>query len=386
MQAGPPACPMPSITVIGAGIVGSTIAWELASAGASVRLIDARTPGDGATRASAGVLAPYIEGGPRSALRELGRESLDLYDAFITRLRAESHREVFYHRNGTLEVALTQAEAEHLSATSGTLWSDGVEARWVPASVIPDLEPGVSPDAQGALFIPSHGYVGVSSLTAAAVVAAEQRGTEVLEETGAIQVSPVAGGGVSVRTASSAWESDIAVLAAGSWSSRITIDGAEPVPVKPIRGQLLQLLGPRGLLNRVIWGTAGYLVPWPDGTVLVGATVEDVGFDESVHAGRPARADGHGGGAGAGAEGSGDCRHARRPPAARSRRPAAHRSLEGSAGADLRHRSLSQRRAADPAHRADRAAPGVRARLCAHRRAGSRAVWQALGRTLGLRS
>jgi glycine oxidase len=273
---------MPSITVIGAGVVGSTIAWELASAGASVRLIDARTPGDGATRASAGVLAPYIEGGPRSALRELGRESLDLYDSFIARLRSESHREVSYHRSGTLEVALTQAEAERLSAASGTLWSEGVEARWVPASVIPDLEGGVSPEAQGALLIPSHGYVGVSSLTAAAVAAAEQHGTQVLEEAGAIQVSPVPGGGVSVRTSSSAWDSDMAILAAGSWSSRVTVDGAEPVPVTPIRGQLLQLLGPRGLLPRVIWGSAGYLVPWPDGTVLVGATVEDVGFDESA--------------------------------------------------------------------------------------------------------
>jgi len=272
---------MPSITVIGAGVVGSTIAWELASAGASVRLIDARTPGGGATRASAGVLAPYLEGGPASVLRELGRESLDLYDAFIARLRAESHREITYDRSGTLEVALTIEEAERLSAASGTLWSAGVEARWVPASVIPDLEPGVSPDAQGALFIPLHGYVGVSSLTAAAVAAAEHRGVQLLEETGAIQVSPLAGGGVSVRTASSVWESDKAILAAGSWSSRITVDGVDAVPVKPIRGQLLQLLGTRGRLQRVIWGAAGYLVPWPDGTVLVGGTVEDVGFDET---------------------------------------------------------------------------------------------------------
>jgi glycine/D-amino acid oxidase-like deaminating enzyme len=62
---------MHSVTVIGAGVVGSTIAWELAAAGASVRLIDARTPGDGATRASAGVLAPYIEGDPGSMLRQL---------------------------------------------------------------------------------------------------------------------------------------------------------------------------------------------------------------------------------------------------------------------------------------------------------------------------
>jgi glycine oxidase len=273
---------MPSITVIGAGVIGSTVAWELAAAGASVRLIDARTPGDGATRASAGVLAPYIEGGPTSTLRELGRESLDLYDEFIARLRTDSHREIAYHRTGTLDVALTAAEAERLVEASSTLWREGVEARWVPGAVIPDLEPGVSSLAAGALLIPTHGYVGVSSLTAAAVAAAEQTGVHVLEEAGAIQVAAIAGGGVSIRTSSSAWEADMAVMAAGSWSSRIKVEGAVAVPVTPVRGQLLQLLGPRGLLNRVIWGAAGYLVPWPDGTVLVGATVEDVGFDEST--------------------------------------------------------------------------------------------------------
>jgi glycine oxidase len=114
------------------------------------------------------------------------------------------------------------------------------------------------------------------------VAAAEQRGAQLFEETGVIQVSAITGGRVSVRTASSAWESDVVILAAGSWSSRIQIDGADAVPVKPIRGQLLQLLGTPGLLQRVIWGSAGYLVPWPDGTVLAGATVEDVGFDESA--------------------------------------------------------------------------------------------------------
>ena len=81
-----------------------------------MRLLDARTPGDGATRASAGVLAPYIEGHPASPLRDLGRESLDLYDAFIARLRDESHSELVYERSGTLEVALTVDEAERLSA------------------------------------------------------------------------------------------------------------------------------------------------------------------------------------------------------------------------------------------------------------------------------
>jgi len=271
-----------AVTVIGAGVVGSTIAWELASAGAAVRLIDARRAGDGATRASAGVLAPYIEGHPASPLRELGRESLDLYDAFIARLSADSHRAIVYQRTGSLEVALTMEEAERLSAASAVLWREGVEARWIPGAVIPDLEPNVTPDAPGALFIPMHGYVGVSSLAAAAVAGARQHGAEVLEASGAIEVSAVPGGGVRVRTEAASWDADMAVVAAGSWSSGITVEGADPVPVRPIRGQLIQLSAPPGTVRHIVWGTAGYLVPWPDGSVLVGATVEDVGFDEGA--------------------------------------------------------------------------------------------------------
>ncbi|HQZ37590.1 MAG TPA: glycine oxidase ThiO [Vicinamibacterales bacterium] len=273
---------MPSVIVVGGGVVGATIARELALAGARVRLLDARAPGDGATRASAGMLAPYIEGHPSSPLRELGRESLDLYDDFIVRLRRDSRSDIVYERCGTLEVALTQEGAEKLSAASGTLWREGVEARWVPAAIIPDLEPNVTPEAQGGLFIPQHGFVGVASLTAAAVAAAEARGAEVMVEMGVLGIRRLPDGDVEVRTATDSWEADACVMAAGSWSSRITVEGADPVPVTPIRGQLLQLSAPRGLLTRVIWGPAGYLVPWPDGSVLAGATVEDVGFDEGT--------------------------------------------------------------------------------------------------------
>jgi glycine oxidase len=272
---------MTTVIVIGAGVVGSTIAYELASAGAQVRLLDARTPGDGATRASAGVLAPYIEGHPASPLRDLGRESLDRFDEFIARLRRDSGRAIVYERAGTLEVALTPEHAERLASASAALWREGVEARWVPAAVLPDLEPELSAQAEGGLFIPIHGHVGVSSLTTAAVAAAADRGADVIVESGAVAVRSATGGGVRVSTATSAWEADAAVMAAGSWSSRIRVEGADAAPVTPIRGQLLQLGARPGLLQRVVWGDAGYLVPWPDGSVLAGATVEDVGFDES---------------------------------------------------------------------------------------------------------
>jgi glycine oxidase len=131
------------------------------------------------------------------------------------------------------------------------------------------------------LFIPIHGHVGVSSLTTAAVSAALDQGSELVADSGALAVRAVPGGGVAVTTATTTWEADIAVMAAGSWSSKVRIEGVERVPVTPIRGQLLQLRTKPGLIGRPIWGDTGYLVPWPDGSVLAGATVEDVGFDES---------------------------------------------------------------------------------------------------------
>jgi glycine oxidase len=271
----------PSVIVIGAGIIGCGAAHALSAAGCAVRVIDRRAPGQGATRASAGLLAPYIEGGESSALRTLGQESLGSYDAFVDRVRHDSGRDVIFSRCGTLEVGLTQEEAEKLASASASLWRAGVEARWISGGALADEEPAVAPGAAGALLIPAHAFVGVMSLTLAMAAAAERHGARFVNETGALRIRSLAGGRVGVEAAASSWDADQAVLAAGSWSSQIEVEGADPVPVTPIRGQLLQLQGRPGMLRHVVWGSAGYLVPWPDGSVLAGATVEDVGFDES---------------------------------------------------------------------------------------------------------
>lgn len=268
--------------IVGAGVIGATVACELTAAGYAVDVLDARGPAGGATRASAGVLAPFIEGAPASALRTFGHQGLDLYDAFIARLQRDSGEVVVYERSGTLEVGLTQAEADRLGTESGELWHAGIEGRWVPQALLPDVEPAVSSQATGALLVPMHGYVGVASLTRAALAAATRRGARVHAGTGAVRIGASSEGGAVVHTAQATHTADVVVMAAGSWSTLVTVDGAAPVPVVPIRGQLLQLQAARGLLRRVIWGTGGYLVPWPDGTVLVGATVEDAGFDESL--------------------------------------------------------------------------------------------------------
>src|SRR5690606_4901900 len=189
---------------------------------------------------------------------------------FITRLRRESGHDVAYHRCGTLEVSLTIEEAEALAAASGKLWGEGVEARWVPREVVEDLEPRVSKGTHGALMIPMHGYVSATAMTLAAVAAATALGAELIVETGALEVRPLPGDRVQVMAEGASWDADVVVMAAGSWSSRIRVEGADPIPVSPVRGQLLHLNAPEVSLRHIVWGTAGYLVPWSDGTILVG--------------------------------------------------------------------------------------------------------------------
>jgi len=269
-----------SVIVIGAGIVGCTVAHALSRSGARVQVIDARQPGQGATRASAGILAPYIEGHDSVAMRSLGRRSLDLYDGFIARLRADSGHDVVYQRNGTFELAFEAAEVDLLKARAAALSTEGVEAKWVPPQHFADYEPLASSSALGALLIGAHGFAGVTSLTLAAAAAAERLGASFTVETGALRIFAAPGDRACVEAAGATWDADRVVLAAGSWSSQIRVEGAGTVPVTPIRGQLIQLKAEPGAMQRVMWGSAGYLVPWPDGSVLVGSTVEDVGFDE----------------------------------------------------------------------------------------------------------
>lgn len=270
----------PSVIVVGAGIVGCTVAHELARNGARVRVIETRTPGQGATRASAGILAPYIEG-HEDIFRDLGARSLALYDDFIARVRADSGHDLFYQRNGTFEMAFSDAGVAKLQGLSASLTTQGVESRWIAPADFAGVEPHASPRARGALLIPIHGFVGVTALTLAAAEAATRLGATFTTGVGAVRIHPLPAGRVGVTAAQQSWDADRVVLAAGSWSSQITVEGADTVPVKPIRGQLIQLQAAPGAITRVLWGPNGYLVPWPDGAILVGSTVEDVGFDES---------------------------------------------------------------------------------------------------------
>jgi len=268
-----------NVIVVGAGVVGCAVGYELAARGAGVRLLDMRDVGEGATRASAGVLCPHIEG-HAAALLQLGVRSLAMYDEFVARVSHDARAPIEFRRTGTLEVALTGEDAERLQAAAAAHLRSGVEHRYLGPREARELEPALSQQAAGALLIPGHGYVAVGRFTAALAAAAQARGATI--DRGVVVRRVDQSGRIArVETANESMDADAVVIAAGSWSGRFAVGDAYP-PVKPIRGQLLQLACPAAVASRVIWGAECYLVPWRDGTLLVGATVEDVGFDESA--------------------------------------------------------------------------------------------------------
>jgi glycine oxidase len=158
--------------------------------------------------------------------------------------------------------------------------------RLLDAHEVRDVEAKLSTELRGALLIPSHGYVVADSLMRALVAACLRYGVE-FETTTVTQVGGSAGA-ACVHTADGRIESDAAVMAAGSWSPLIPVRagleeaaGRNPhPPVRPIRGQIVRLEVEQPVASHVLWGPGCYIVPLRDGAVLVGATMEDVGFDE----------------------------------------------------------------------------------------------------------
>jgi glycine oxidase len=270
----------PDIIVVGAGIVGCAVGCELARRGASVQIVDERGTGMGATQAAAGILAPYIEMGSSDAFLKLAIRSLNLFDDFIARTEADSGISVLYRRTGTLQVATTEDGMRELRNAAARLEAQHVVLGLFDAQAVLAEEPQLSRDVIGGLVVPLHGFVAATDLVRALASAARRHGAQVIEGCHVRRIA-VTNGDVTVETNRGPLAGSAVVLAAGSWSGRIEIVGlpARP-PIRPVRGQLLQLAWRGPMMRRVVWSDRCYLVPWDNGALLVGATVEDAGFDE----------------------------------------------------------------------------------------------------------
>jgi len=280
----------PNVAIIGAGVIGLAIAWRLAARGTSVQVFDRGAAGAGASHAAAGMLAACAEAEPgEEALVALGRESQARWGAFAAELLAASGIDVELRPEGTLLLALTADDQARLTHQLVFQQKLDLPLQWISAADTRRREPHLAGKLAGAVFSPEDTQVDNRKLVAALRVAAEAAGVSVREYRSVRAISSRGGrvDGIILADGTKV-EADVVVLAAGAWARGI--EGVDPKlrpPVRPIKGQMLALSmdSAAPLLSHVVWAPGAYLVPRRDGRLLVGATVEEKGYDTSLTAG-----------------------------------------------------------------------------------------------------
>jgi len=283
---------MPHVAIIGGGIIGLSVAWRLAQRGCRVSVFDAGAPGQGrgcvaATWASAGLLAPGVEAEPtEDALHALCVRSLSLWKAFACDLEAAAHVPLDFREHGALVVALTRDDVRRLEHAHSYHERLGTNQRWLTRAEVGAMEPDLAATVLSARQLPDDRQVDPRAVLVALRDVLLASGVTIHQQ----RIDGVSLHGEQPRVVGHELDfpADYVVVAAGAWSRQLT---GIPEPwrpaVHPVKGQMLsaELPNAAALVRHAVFTPRVYLVPRSSGRLLVGATVEDRGFDDSVTAG-----------------------------------------------------------------------------------------------------
>jgi glycine oxidase len=278
------------VIVVGAGAIGLSIGWRAAQRRMGVLVIDAGQPAAGATGVAAGMLAPVTEADfGEEALTELNMASALRWPAFAEEVEHASGEACGYRRCGTLAVAVDRDDAELMRRVHGHQRALGLDAQWLSGRECRRREPGLAPGVAGGVRAPGDHQVDPRALARALSRALAVAGGELRAGLRATRIEPAAGGFAVELAEAHALHARCVVLATGAESSLLDGLPAEArVPLRPVKGQILRLRAraPVSLpAQRVVRTPEVYAVPRGDGELVVGATVEERGFDRTVTAG-----------------------------------------------------------------------------------------------------
>lgn len=279
----------PTVAIVGAGVSGLGIGWRLAAAGCVVDIFDRGAAGRGASWAAAGMLAACAEVEPgEEALFALNRASQRLWPDLALELFDLTGVDVGYRTEGTLIAALTRDELQQLRFTFDIQRRFGLDPVLLTAAETRSREPHLRPSLTGGLFNPEDHQVDNRQLALALRAAFLCAGGSLHEHSPVERIETKAGRVAGIVIDGRLHVADIVVVAAGPWSRLLEgmPEAARP-PVRPIKGQMLALqMDPASpLISHVLWAPKLYFVPRNDGRLIIGATVEERGFDTSLTAG-----------------------------------------------------------------------------------------------------
>jgi glycine oxidase len=272
------------VIIIGGGIIGGSIAWELARRGLHPLVLDRQEAGREASWAAAGMLQTAPESADGFPLVPLARASLALYPEFVAANEADSGRTVGLRRTGAMEIFFSSGGARALSTFIALHHGLGLPAEALPLDEALEMEPALSRHAQAAALLPQECALDSRALTDAVLAAAVAGGAVVLAGVG-VESLIVNGARVEgVIAAGHRFAADHVILAAGAFSSRL--DAARRyAPTRPVRGQMVALLSSAPPIRRVLRSTRGYIVPRDDARpqrLVAGSTLENAGYEKRV--------------------------------------------------------------------------------------------------------
>ena len=269
------------VLIAGAGIIGASIAFELAGRGARVAVLDRQPPGREASWAAAGMLSPPPDSASAIPLVPLARASLARYPEFIAAVEEASGQNCGYRAHGAIEALFSGSADRELSTLVALHHGLGLPTEVLRPEEAVKLEPALNPELRAAAQMTFEACVDNRALTAAVVAAAISRGVEFVTHSRVDAILQHDNRCIGVISAGERIEAGTTVIAAGCFSAAIA--GAAPfAPVKPIRGQMVALKSAEIDLRHVLRSERGYIVPRGSGLCVAGSTLEDVGYEKGI--------------------------------------------------------------------------------------------------------
>ena len=274
--------------IVGAGIAGLTLARELGGEGRKVVVLDRASPGHGATWAAAGMLAPLVEARlEERPLMEFGRQALEAYRQYLDDIAEETGIDCGYRDDGVLIVAVDRDHLALLRHAFQEQHDMGLPVEWASGYDLREREPYLAPGVPGGIMSRSDHQVDNRRLVAALLEALRLREVEVIGEAGDIAIERGDDGTLRCLCNGMSIVAGSVVVATGAWNDLLaTVDRDLAGALRPVKGQILRL-DQRSfhVLDHVLRTPDVYLAPKSDGTIVLGASSEDKGFDATVTAG-----------------------------------------------------------------------------------------------------
>lgn len=281
--------PSTDIAIIGAGVIGLSIAWRLSAAGFKVAVFERDEAGSGASLAATGMLAAETELEPGGIdLLALSLESQRLWPRFRAELESESGIDIDYRDEGTLDIALGRDEVERLRLRHDRQMRAGLATQWLDGASARAREPALRPSVTAGIFSPDDHQVDPRRLVPALRRAVAARDGEIFEHLPVLAIDMAAGRAQGVVTRQGVCRARTVVVANGAWAGAGDLFAAAlALPIRPLKGQALALRANArtGLPTHVVWTEQVHLAPKAGSRLIIGATVEECGFDRTVSAG-----------------------------------------------------------------------------------------------------